>query len=1164
MTADRTGAPDDPLDAVIADYLQQVEAGAVPDRKALLAGHPELAGRLRDFFTDYDRLDRQAAGLRLSADPDRTTDAPERAGDPPRVRYFGDYELLEVVARGGMGVVYKARQVSLNRPVALKMILHGRLATPRDVARFRTEAEAAANLDHPHIVPIFEVGEHDGRQYYAMRFIEGTSLAGHPRADIHTEARLVATVARAVHFAHQRGLLHRDIKPSNILLDPAGVPYVADFGLAKRLDASGRDLTVTGEAVGTPRYMAPEQAAGRKDLTTAADVYSLGVVLYERLTGTTPFVADNLLELMRQLREADPPRPSSVRPGLDRDLETVCLKCLEKEPGKRYGSAEALADELDRWLRGEPILARPVGALGRFGRWCRRNPAVAGLAGAVAAALLAGTAVSTWFAVAERLQRIKAEAAEAGLEQALARSLIRPLREDGSDLVEPELAALWELAGADSERLRLLFVEETLRTPGTTIQLRRRAESAFIAAVGLDPKRREQAERLLTDAMHDPARSMGHRTDVAWIVLELTGPGSPVRRACAEVIGQGFAVETNPNTRAIWQDLLRAKAGRFDPTDAARLLGEALERGEAHASARVGRLMEANDLERLVVLAGDKRSLAEALGRDVNATARAELAREIVVVAGRLEPPAAAEVCRAAARVLADALRRDNSASARAELARELAAVAGHLEASEAAGVCGAAARVLAEALERDADAFTRRELARGLAAVAGRLEAGEAAGVCGAAARVLAEALGREADAYARMLLAFGLAAVAGHLEPADAARVFAEALGREADAFTRRELAQGLAAVAGRLEAGEAAGVCGAAARVLAEALGHEGNASARAQLSWGLAELAGHLEATEAARVLAEALGREADTPARAQLARGLAAMAGRLEAAEAARVFESAAHVLAEALEREVDASARAQLARELAAVAERLEPPEAARMCGAAARVLAEALRREGNASARAELARGLAAVAGHLDAAEADLTCLEAVRRLVQYMERKNDVSNQRQEESAVVLLLSHVSDADAAGAAKSFASRIAADPRSSSTFFWFENDRAVTLNGLLTQATRPQVRPRSAAVAAAVAVANGGLMAALCALPAAGEPLPCRLSTQDLVELLKYPTCVGDVRKVVLTHLGNRYGRHFADHWQFVRFARETGLDLDFTTPPKRPEGALPPLFGE
>jgi eukaryotic-like serine/threonine-protein kinase len=399
----------DPLDTVIGAYMQQVEAGAVPDREALLLEHPDLADRLRAFFADYDRLDRQAADLRLSADPNRTTDSATPAGELPRVRYFGDYELLEVIARGGMGVVYKARQVSLNRPVALKMILKGELATPRDVARFRAEAEAAANLDHPHIVPIYEVGEHDGQQYYAMRFVEGTSLARRPRSDARGEARLLAAVAAAVHYAHQRGILHRDLKPSNILVGASGAPLVADFGLAKRVDAD-RSLTESGAVVGTPRYMAPEQAAGRKDLTVAADVYSLGVVLYERLTGQTPFRGETVLEVLRQVREAEPPRPSSITPGLDRDLETICLKCLEKEAAKRYGSAQALADDLQRWLRGEPIEARPVGRGARAVRWARRHPGAAALVGVSGLALFAVVAAGVGLFYNARLERALAEA----------------------------------------------------------------------------------------------------------------------------------------------------------------------------------------------------------------------------------------------------------------------------------------------------------------------------------------------------------------------------------------------------------------------------------------------------------------------------------------------------------------------------------------------------------------------------------------------------------------------------------------------------------------------------------------------------------------------------------------------------------------------------------
>ena len=358
----------DSLDAVIAAYMLAVEAGEVPNRQELLDRHPEHAEWLRSFFTDLDRMDRVAAPLRMADELDATS-AVEGNGhtDLPTVRYFGDYELLEEIARGGMGVVYKARQVSLNRVVALKMILRGTFATDEDVARFRAEAESAANLDHPHIVPIYEVGEHEGQQYFAMKFVEGTSLAKHPQADPRREVEAILPVIRAVHHAHQRGVLHRDLKPSNVLVDSSGTRYVTDFGLAKRLADIDRSLTEPGAVLGTPSYMSPEQAAGRRDLTVAADVYSLGVILYERLTGRTPFTGENALTLLRQARETDPPRPSSIRPDLDRDLETVVLKCLEKEPDRRYPSAESLAADLSRWLRGEPILARPVGQAERSG-----------------------------------------------------------------------------------------------------------------------------------------------------------------------------------------------------------------------------------------------------------------------------------------------------------------------------------------------------------------------------------------------------------------------------------------------------------------------------------------------------------------------------------------------------------------------------------------------------------------------------------------------------------------------------------------------------------------------------------------------------------------------------------------------------------------------------
>jgi WD40 repeat protein/tRNA A-37 threonylcarbamoyl transferase component Bud32 len=395
---------DERLQEVLAAYLDAVQAGQSPDRDDLLARHPDLAPDLAAFFAGHDRLKRLA-----EPNPANCTTLPPdaaSAGAPSlgSVRYFGDYELLDEIARGGMGVVYKARQVSLNRVVALKMILAGNLASEADVRRFRAEAEAAANLDHPHIVPIYEVGEHQGRHYFTMKYIDGSSLAarvgsfvGRPKE----AARLLARVARAVHHAHQRGILHRDLKPANILLEgrAGGVnplaPHVTDFGLAKQVETN-RGMTLSGAIVGTPGYMAPEQAAARKNLTTAVDVYGLGAILYELLTERPPFRAATPLDTVRHVLEREPVPPRSFDPRIDRDLETICLKCLEKDPQRRYGSAEALADDLERWLAGEPIRARRSSVRERFVKWVRRRPAVAALVTVSAAAGLALLIGGVW------------------------------------------------------------------------------------------------------------------------------------------------------------------------------------------------------------------------------------------------------------------------------------------------------------------------------------------------------------------------------------------------------------------------------------------------------------------------------------------------------------------------------------------------------------------------------------------------------------------------------------------------------------------------------------------------------------------------------------------------------------------------------------------------
>ncbi|MGO9924553.1 MAG: protein kinase domain-containing protein [Isosphaeraceae bacterium] len=348
----------------------------------------------------------KAASARIDATGDWTTDP----GDPPRaaddhgptrdlprgatVRYFGDYEIQKELGRGGMGVVYKARQISLNRPVALKMIKAGVLADVDELRRFQNEAEAVALLDHAGIVPVYEVGEHEDQRYFSMKLVEGSSLAdqlallaANPRA----AATLLAETAEAVHHAHMRGILHRDLKPANILIDSEDHPHVTDFGLAKRVDADV-ELTASGAILGTPAYMSPEQASGRRGtITTATDVYGLGAILYALVTGEAPFGGESLVDTLQAVKERPPRLPRNVNANVPRDLETICLKCLAKDPRRRYASAQALADDLRCWLDSRPIAARRVGPAERAWLWCKRKPAVAALAASVMLVVIGGT-----------------------------------------------------------------------------------------------------------------------------------------------------------------------------------------------------------------------------------------------------------------------------------------------------------------------------------------------------------------------------------------------------------------------------------------------------------------------------------------------------------------------------------------------------------------------------------------------------------------------------------------------------------------------------------------------------------------------------------------------------------------------------------------------------
>ncbi len=414
------GGPQAGLEAYLVRFPQLNRTDV---RQRLLEQEQHVRRHFGDHPTPQERRGQDANGTLSTAKP-------QAAG----LLAIPGYEILGEIARGGMGVVFKARQAGLNRDVAIKMILAGAWATATEVARFRAEAEAAAALRHPNIVQIYEVGEHNGLPYFSLEFMEGGSLAkklDHTPQPARPAAELVEIVARAVHVAHQHGIIHRDLKPANVLLTGDGLPKITDFGLARRLEGDSNQ-TRTGDLLGTPGYMAPEQAAAKPGTVgPAADVYALGAILYEMLTGRPPFQAETPWDVLTQVLSADPVPPRRLQPKVPADLETICLKCLEKEPSKRYASAAALADDLGRFLADRPIRARPAGAAERLWRWRRRNPVLSLLTGLTALAMAAAVVLSVSFAFyqAQTAEDLRQEQKQTKAAKEQADGLVRDLQE---------------------------------------------------------------------------------------------------------------------------------------------------------------------------------------------------------------------------------------------------------------------------------------------------------------------------------------------------------------------------------------------------------------------------------------------------------------------------------------------------------------------------------------------------------------------------------------------------------------------------------------------------------------------------------------------------------------------------------------------------------------
>jgi tRNA A-37 threonylcarbamoyl transferase component Bud32 len=1044
------------------------------------------------------------------------------------------YEIQRELGRGGMGVVYQARQVSSNRIVALKMILAQQLADPADVRRFRTEAENVARLDHPHIVPVYEVSEHQGQHYFSMKLIAGNSLArdlAHFPKNQRAAAHLLAQVARAVHHAHQRGILHRDLKPGNILLDERKQPHLTDFGLAKRFQGDG-SLEASGAIVGTPAYMAPEQATARKIISTAADVYGLGAILYALLTGRAPFQEANVLEILTQVVEREPTPPRALNPGVDRDLETICLKCLAKDPAQRYPSAEELAEELERWQRGEPVLARPAGSWERAGKWVKREPLVAALLAAVFMVFLAGTGVSLGFAIdaaheaeqartseadakrdTEKAQQKEAEtvAAKVELENTLARSLLQRLGLQPQErLTDMEIEALWSLAGNRSEGLGLRFVQQALRLPAITRQLRNRAALALHAAVGLNTGKRAQVERMLAERLQDPGLDHGQRVDLALATAGLGALTPTTAKSVAQVLTGAMGEATN----------LRAMR------DAMRELADGL--------AAVATRLESNDAAQAAA------TLAQTMAKMPDLYALLHGARGLAAVAARMESREAARRCAQPAAILSRAMANAFGSIELQYLAQGLAAVAPRLEPKEAAQ----AAATLTQALTRPGgDTNTKQMLAQGLAAVAPRLEPKEA----GANLTQAMQAMAMTTHRPALELLAAGLVAVAGRLEPKDAAQ--AAATLTEAMTLTNYRdglpyLAQGLAAVAGRLEPREAA----RAAVTLTQAIAKTTDPFLLEGLALGLAVVADRLPPKDGARVctqltatLTQALAGRTNVRDLGCLARGLAAVADRLPPRDAARVRTQAAATLSQAMAKTIDPDALERLAQGLAAVASRLERKQAAA-------TLSQAMAKETDAASLEPLAGGLAAVAGRLERKEAARCCAQAAATLTKAMGKTTDPAAQERLARGLAAVAGRLQPKEAARCCAPAAAILSQELAGRTNF----RDLDCVARGLA--AVAGGLEPKEAAQFFAILIPVMAQMKDSSVLDQGPKLVGCRLSTPQLVELLKHPTCMGPARRAILDELEHRYRRTFADHWAFVRFAKEQKLGLDFTTPPQRP----------
>jgi hypothetical protein len=1031
-----------------------------------------------------------------------------------------------------MGVVFRARHLRLNRLVALKMLLDSAYCEPRERERFQREAEAVAGLRHENIVRVYDVGDHEGRPYFTMEYVEGGSLAqklaGAP-LPTRPAAQLVATLAEAMQVAHQGGVVHRDLKPANVLLTTDGTAKISDFGLARRM-AGETALTQSGVPLGTPSYMAPEQARGQtRAIGPAVDVYALGAILYELLTGRPPFQGETSAETLLQVIQQEPVPPVRLNPRVPRGLETICLKCLHKEPGWRYSSARELADDLGRFVRGEPVAARPVGPLERVVKWVRRKPTVAGLSAVAALAVVVGTVASLLFGVeahrkADALkeqsnqlqeQTRAAQENEKEVGRVLLASMLTPIDRNPHKLTESldtaEVDAVRQLRAAPAP-LRLQFLETALRDPEAARRIGRRADWVAQAIVGCDRALRADVARLVAGRIQEPDAPQ----EVLLACARLGLAVNLADRAWAERSTDALLVElrdplVDRDDYPQLAEALAAVSQRLPPTQAADPVARGLDVFRAILPDREGRVQYYQQLGQAIV------AISPAL--DVAAAAR--VAEELGAIIRRPDCPpviwpslstALAAVCRrlpasdtaALENRAIDFILASRDAAEKKDkvqdyfYAQALGALCGRLDAVRASRTAEALLAMLgdAPAVGATKDAYTYYgPIPSTLTKVAERLDVSGGLRAAEGLVLVLRRSSGNLVMGVDELRAA--LVAVCKPLDAAVAAQVAGTLVAAVRDpktkALVRTLFADALAALSGRLALDQAASLESGLVDSLVADLADAKSRQFRGLQGRALAAACGRPGAARATEALTAAL-LDPQTPAEAlkPLAAALAVVIGQLPPREATSYAKEAVDLLDSLWRTKTSSMDRAHLAVALAALWPSLDPADAAARAKRAAADLEDAFRDSIAAPTKIyRLGMALPEVYNHLDPAERSRRANAVVDTLVAARRRPRNDSLTTLQLTGELATLCEILDRPNDFRIADVLLAVLDDPKVQPSHF------------LLYERMFQQVAPR--------------------------------LDEHDLQRLLQHPLAAGRLQRVLLDVLAGPKNRSFRNTWDYL-----------------------------